>query len=223
MFVKILNKMKNSLLVVLLILPLFLSAKSFKGTVYYKNNPKGVEVEINFPLNVMSKKLKVKVNGQNQTIEADKLSNLVLHLNEGETDITFKRGTVSRYNPDGSVRKSELRNVWSMISDSRENIVASSAGVEYNVKKRKGKENIVVVYDPWTQGYYLSKPDSDILVTIEPMLGEKFENKVGNAKHILFPECENVMELYAEAIKNAKKRDRVKVIMDTYENCLNAN
>ncbi|WHT39782.1 hypothetical protein QNH98_03620 [Myroides sp. mNGS23_01] len=38
----------------------------------------------------------------------------------------------------------------------------------------------------------------------DPYFDESFESKIGGAKELLFPECENIMDLFAEAQKSEK-------------------
>ena len=54
----------------------------------------------------------------------------------------------------------------------------------------------------------------------DPYFDESFESKIGGAKELLFPECENIMDLFAEAQKSEKKSNRLQVLLDTYETCL---
>ena len=215
--------MKNIVLTLLLFLPLMLSAKSYKGTIYYKKDNKAVDIEISMPIYVDAKKLKVKINGQKQSIDASMLSYMDIYLNNGGTKITLKRGKISHFKKTGEIRKRQNVDVWSMITDSRENLVVSAAGLLYDVKKKKGEEYILVVYNPISQGYYLSKHDSDILVNTDPYFDESFESKIGGAKSLLFPECENIMELFEDAQKNEKKSNRLQVLINTYEACLSTN
>lgn len=212
--------MKNTLVLFILLLPFFLHAKSYKGTIYYKNDNRAVNVEIQLPIAVNAKKLKVVINGQKQKIDANQLAYFDVYLNNGKDKYAFKRGQISHYKKKGGVRKGQNMYVWSMIDDVREHIMSSAAGLQYAVKKRKGKEYILIVFNPWTQGHYLSKPDSDILVATHPLFGESFEMKVANAKDLLFPECENIMEHYATLKKETKQRDHASVVMDAYEACL---
>ncbi|MDM1045607.1 hypothetical protein HX004_12580 [Myroides sp. 1354] len=215
--------MKNILLTLLLLIPLFLSAKSYKGTIYYKKDNRAVNLEIQMPLKVNAKKLKVKINGKSESIDASTLSYMDIYINDGTKKITFKRGKISHFKKNGEIRKRQNVDVWSMITDVRENIIVSAAGLMYDVKKKKKEEYILIIFDPISQGFYLSKANSDILVNTDPYLDESFESKLGGAKSLLFPECENIMELFEEAQKNEKKSNRLEVLIKTYENCLTNN
>lgn len=215
--------MKNILLTLLLLFPLLISAKSYKGTIYYKKDNRAVNLEIQMPIKVDAKKLKVKINGKSESIDASTLSYLDIYLNDGTKKITFKRGKISHFKKNGEIRKRQNVDVWSMITDVRENIIVSAAGLMYDVKKKKKEEYILIIFNPISQGFYLSKANSDILVNTDPYLDESFESKLGGAKDLLFPECENIMELFAEAQKNEKKSNRLDVLIKTYENCLTGN
>ena len=215
--------MKNILLTLLLLVPLFLSAKSYKGTIYYKKDNRAVDLEIQMPLKVNAKKVKVKINGQKQSIDASTLSYMDIYINDGTKKITFKRGTISHFKKNGEIRKRQNVDVWSMLTDVRENIIVSAAGLMYDVKKKNKEEFLLVIFNPVTQGYYLSKANSDILVNTDPYLDESFESKIGGAQSLLFPECENIMELFEEAQKKEKKSDRLQVLINTYETCLTNN
>ncbi|WP_158960864.1 hypothetical protein [Myroides fluvii] len=215
--------MKNILLTLLLLFPLLISAKSYKGTIYYKNDNRAVNLEIQMPIKVDAKKLKVKINGKSESIDASTLSYLDIYLNDGTKKITFKRGKVSHFKKNGEIRKRQNVDVWSMLTDVRENIIVSAAGLMYDVKKKKNEEYILIIFNPISQGFYLSKANSDILVNTDPYFDESFESKLGGAKDLLFPECENIMELFAEAQKSEKKSNRLEVLIKTYENCLTGN
>lgn len=213
--------MRNTLLLILLLFSLVCNAKSYKGTIYYKKDNRAVDVEIQMPIAVNAKNLKVTINGQKQKIDANTLAYFSLYLNDGEETVTFKRGKISHYKKNGSVRKAQNINVWSLITDSREHLVSSAAGLQYAIKKRKDKEYVLIVFNPLTQGLYLSKPDSDVLVATQPFIGETFDSKIANAKDLLFPECENLMERFAEAKKEDKNAHEITLLMDLYETCLN--
>lgn len=213
--------MRNSLLILVLLFSFVCNAKSYKGTIYYKKDNKAVDVEIQMPIAVNAKKLKVIINGQKEKIDANTLAYFSLYLNDGEETVTFKRGKISHYKKNGNVRKAQNINVWSLITDRREHLVSSAAGLQYAIKKSKDKEYVLIVFNPWTQGLYLSKPDSDVLVATQPFIGETFESKVGGAKDLLFPECENLMERFAEAKKADKNAHEITLLMDLYETCLN--
>ncbi|MCS4239757.1 hypothetical protein M2306_001860 [Myroides gitamensis] len=212
--------MKNFLLTFLLLFPLLISAKSYKGTVYYKNDNRAVHLEIEMPLKVNAKKLKVRIDGQKQSLDASTLAYMDIYINDGQKKISFRRGKVSHFKKNGEIRKRQNVDVWSMITDVNENIIVSAAGLMYDVKKKKGEEYILIIFDPLSQGFYLSKHNSDILVNTDPYLDESFESKIGGAKELLFPECENIMELYAEAQKSEKKSNRLHVLLETYKTCL---
>lgn len=154
--------MKNILLTLLLLFPLLISAKSYKGTIYYKNDNRAVNLEIQMPIKVDAKKLKVKINGKSESIDASTLSYLDIYLNDGTKKITFKRGKVSHFKKNGEIRKRQNVDVWSMLTDVRENIIVSAAGLMYDVKKKKNEEYILIIFNPISQGFYLSKANSDI-------------------------------------------------------------
>ncbi|MGS4347040.1 hypothetical protein ACKUSY_15920 [Myroides odoratus] len=213
--------MKTTLLTLFLLLPLLIFAKSYKGTIYYKGDNRAVNLEIEMPIKVNAKKLKVKMNGQKQSIDASTLAYMDIYINNGTKKVTFKRGKISHFKKSGEIRKRQNVDVWSMVSEVRDRIIISAAGMMYDVKKKKGEEYILIIFDPITQGLYLSKPDSDILVATDPHFDESFESKVGGAKELLFPECEDIMDRYAEAQKSEKKINRVYVLVDAYEACLN--
>jgi len=213
--------MKKLLLTLLLLLfPLLIAAKSYKGTVYYKNDNRAVQLEIEMPLKVNAKKLKVRINGKKESLDASTLAYMDIYINNGQKKISFKRGKISHFKKNGEIRKRQNVDVWSMITDVRENIIVSAAGLMYDVKKKKGEEYILIIFDPISQGFYLSKQNSDILVNTDPYFDESFESKIGGAKELLFPECENIMDLFAEAQKSEKKSNRLQVLLDTYEACL---
>ncbi|WP_353117567.1 hypothetical protein [Myroides odoratus] len=213
--------MKKLLLTLLLLFfPLLIAAKSYKGTVYYKNDNRAVQLEIEMPLKVNAKKLKVRINGKKESLDASTLAYMDIYINNGQKKISFKRGKISHFKKNGEIRKRQNVDVWSMITDVRENIIVSAAGLMYDVKKKKGEEYILIIFDPISQGFYLSKQNSDILVNTDPYFDESFESKIGGAKELLFPECENIMDLFAEAQKSEKKSNRLQVLLDTYETCL---
>jgi len=213
--------MKKLLLTLLLLFfPLLIAAKSYKGTVYYKNDNRAVQLEIEMPLKVNAKKLKVQINGKKESLDASTLAYMDIYINNGQKKISFKRGKISHFKKNGEIRKRQNVDVWSMITDVRENIIVSAAGLMYDVKKKKGEEYILIIFDPISQGFYLSKHNSDILVNTDPYFDESFESKIGGAKELLFPECENIMDLFAEAQKSEKKSNRLQVLLDTYEACL---
>jgi len=213
--------MKKLLLTLLLLFfPLLIAAKSYKGTVYYKNDNRAVQLEIEMPLKVNAKKLKVRINGKKESLDASTLAYMDIYINNGQKKISFKRGKISHFKKNGEIRKRQNVDVWSMITDVRENIIVSAAGLMYDVKKKKGEEYILIIFDPISQGFYLSKQNSDILVNTDPYFDESFESKIGGAKELLFPECENIMDLFAEAQKSEKKSNRLQVLLDTYEACL---
>lgn len=211
---------KPTLLTLFLLLPFFLFAKSYKGTIYYKGDNRAVNLEIEMPFKVNAKQLKVKINGKKEKIDASTLAYMDIYINNGQKKIVFKRGKISHFKKNGEIRKRQNVDVWSMITDVRENIIISAPGLMYDVKKQKGEEYILIIFDPTTQGYYLSKPDSDILVNTDPYFDESFESKIGGAKELLFPECEDIMERFAEAQKKKKKSERLHVLLETYESCL---
>ncbi|MBB1138950.1 hypothetical protein [Myroides sp. WP-1] len=215
--------MKHALLLLLLLLPFLSVARSYKGTIYYKKDNRAVNVEIQMPFEVNAKKLKVKINGKKQKIEAENLSYMDIYLNNGKTKVSFKRGKISHFKKNGEIRKRQNVDVWSMLTDVREHITVSLAGMLYDVKKKKNEEHILVVFHPTVYGYYLSKSNSDILVSTDPAIGESFESKIGGAKELLFPECPDIMERYEIAQKNEKKSNRINVLIETYEACLSNN
>lgn len=74
----------------------------------------------------------------------------------------------------------------------------------YAIKKKNNEEYILIIFNPMTRGLYISKSDSDILVATNPYLTASFESKVGGAKTLLIPECENIMHCNVEAQKTEK-------------------
>ncbi|WHT39781.1 hypothetical protein QNH98_03615 [Myroides sp. mNGS23_01] len=132
--------MKKLLLTLLLLFfPLLIAAKSYKGTVYYKNDNRAVQLEIEMPLKVNAKKLKVRINGKKESLDASTLAYMDIYINNGQKKISFKRGKISHFKKNGEIRKRQNVDVWSMITDVRENIIVSAAGLMYDVKKKKEK------------------------------------------------------------------------------------
>lgn len=209
--------MKQLLLILTCVLPLTVSAKFYKGTIYYKTDGKSVDVEIEMPINVLAKNIHVKINGAKRKISSDELNFLRVYLNEGKDTYVMKRGHLVNFKKNNRERKGVK--VWSLLDDVRETIAASFAGRAYVVQKIKGEEKIVVVYDPSTQGYYLSKPNDDKLVFIEPSIGRKLKTMIQNTQDYLFPECEN----FADNIdfKKLKAPNHIENLLDEYDKCLN--
>ena len=207
--------MKKFLTLVIVLLPLFSFAKFYKAKLVYKNgNTENIEVKL--PIIVTAKKVVIKRNGKSEKIKADLLSYLDVTLNNGKDHYYFKRGVYTQFKNNGE-HKSLKKETWSLVEEVFENMIISAAGFKYSVKKYRGEEKLIVTYNEFSQGYYLSKPKENLLVSIEPNMGVTLKKMVERAQGYLFPECPN----FSEKIERGKikRGEHIEQIVAMYQEC----
>jgi|SRR5690554_247568 len=209
--------MKKLLLLFIFLMPLALFAKFYDGQIIYKNG-KTVDLQISFPLNPTAKKLKVKIDGKTQKLVADEIAYFTVAIDKGNSTFLFRRVQIGSIDKNGNLKKLRKGNRgWAIVEKAYKNTIIYDVGTKYGVKKVKGTERMVRVYEAGMDANLIGKPDEDIAFVMFD--ASKWALRIGlkRAEKYLFDKCPDFTEKIN--VKEMGRRDVVYQIAEFYDEC----
>lgn len=209
--------MKKLILFLLFVMPLSLFAKFYDGTVMYKNG-KTVDLQISFPLAPTAKKLNVKINGKTQKIVADELAYFTVTIDNGNSTFLFRRVQIADIDKNGNLKKLKkgYRN-WAIVEKTYKNTIIYDLGINYGVKKVKGTEKMIRVYQA-VDANLIGKIDEDIAFVMFDTNKRALRVGLKRAEKYLFDKCPDFTEKIN--VKEMDRRNVVYQIAEFYDECV---
>lgn len=213
---------KNILILLFFFLPLVVFSKFYNGKVVYRNS-ETIDLEIKFPVKTEAKNLTVKINGEVKKIIADEIDYFVVFLNGGKSSFIFKRGKVGWFDKEGGI-KPDNKGRFTLVKKVYNNLIVSETAIYYEVKKRKGEENMIAVFNrdsELTYGNFLFKPKDDLFFVVYNTQKRALKKSFERNLDYLFSDCPGFAEMvdYDEL----ERGNYVNEIAILYDECIEAN